>query len=444
MTKILKNPIWLLVLITVSFFIYNGWNLPDYDDAAITYRYAENIASGHGFVYNLGERVLGTTTPLFTLLLALGIKLGIRVHFLSASISLLSLAAAVFLLYRKSKLPRQYFIFFLLNAQIMIGATCGMECGLYFSAILITIILWQGKHCFWAGLAGGLTLLIRPDGILVMAALLSASFWADGKQVTWKPFSLLLLGFSIVAVPWLVFSWRYFGGILPMSFYAKVQGGLNPGILWSLVYKSLYLVPFFILGFYSVVKKAKQDCYEIRFYLAVWFVLYALAFILMNLTERMVWYVFPLEMTYVLFSLDGVQMTVQAMGRRKVRTAWLLVPLIAVALMFYGYGLYSYHRWLSGKEQAKVEAGVWLSQNTPPNAVVACRSSLGQAGYYSRRRMVDNAGLINPKYDFETLIRTYRPDYVKSQVVLDYPGYCLVYCRPIKGFDNFMMIYKRI
>jgi hypothetical protein len=347
-------------------------------------------------------------------------------------------------LYRKSKLPWQYFIFFLLNAQIMIGATCGMECGLYFSAILITIILWQGQHCFWAGLAGGLTMLIRPDGILVMAVLVLASFVIGKKQLFWKPLLMLGLGFSIAAVPWLVFSWRYFGGILPMSFYAKVQGGLNPGILWSLVYKSLYLVPFFILGFYSVVKKAKQGCCEIRFYLAVWFVLYALAFILMNLKERMVWYVFPLEMTYVLFSLDGVQMAVQAMGRRKIGTAWLLVPLIAVALMFYGYGRYSYHRWLSGKEQAKVEAGVWLSQNTPLNAVVACRSSLGQAGYYSRRRMVDNAGLINPRYDFDTLIRTYRPDYVKSQEVLDYPGYSLVYCRAIKGFGNFMMIYKRI
>ena len=41
------------------------------EDALITLRYAENIAAGHGWVYNPGERVLGTTTPLFTILLAL-------------------------------------------------------------------------------------------------------------------------------------------------------------------------------------------------------------------------------------------------------------------------------------------------------------------------------------------------------------------------------------
>ncbi|HEC35405.1 MAG TPA: hypothetical protein ENI39_02600, partial [Anaerolineae bacterium] len=40
------------------------------DDAYITFRYARNLVEGRGFVYNLGERVLGTTTPLYTLLLS--------------------------------------------------------------------------------------------------------------------------------------------------------------------------------------------------------------------------------------------------------------------------------------------------------------------------------------------------------------------------------------
>lgn len=41
------------------------------DDQFIIFRYVNNIISGHGFVYNIGERVLGSTTPLYTLLLAL-------------------------------------------------------------------------------------------------------------------------------------------------------------------------------------------------------------------------------------------------------------------------------------------------------------------------------------------------------------------------------------
>jgi hypothetical protein len=41
------------------------------DDAYITFRYARNLAEGIGLVYNPCEHVLGTTTPLFSLVLAL-------------------------------------------------------------------------------------------------------------------------------------------------------------------------------------------------------------------------------------------------------------------------------------------------------------------------------------------------------------------------------------
>ena len=39
------------------------------DDSYITFRYARNILAGEGFVYNPGEAVLGTTTPLYTLIM---------------------------------------------------------------------------------------------------------------------------------------------------------------------------------------------------------------------------------------------------------------------------------------------------------------------------------------------------------------------------------------
>src|SRR4030067_291523 len=39
------------------------------DDSYITFRYARNLLAGEGFVFNPGEHVLGTTTPLYTMLL---------------------------------------------------------------------------------------------------------------------------------------------------------------------------------------------------------------------------------------------------------------------------------------------------------------------------------------------------------------------------------------
>jgi 4-amino-4-deoxy-L-arabinose transferase-like glycosyltransferase len=41
------------------------------DDAYITFRYAQNIIDGQGMVYNPGERVLGTTTPIYTFLMTI-------------------------------------------------------------------------------------------------------------------------------------------------------------------------------------------------------------------------------------------------------------------------------------------------------------------------------------------------------------------------------------
>ncbi len=42
-----------------------------FDDAYITFRYARNLADGAGFVYNPGQPVMGTSTPLYTLWLAM-------------------------------------------------------------------------------------------------------------------------------------------------------------------------------------------------------------------------------------------------------------------------------------------------------------------------------------------------------------------------------------
>lgn len=50
------------------------WNMQQ-DDSYIYYTYASNLASGHGYVFNAGERVNATTSPLYTILLALTYKL---------------------------------------------------------------------------------------------------------------------------------------------------------------------------------------------------------------------------------------------------------------------------------------------------------------------------------------------------------------------------------
>ena len=70
MTTIQRNGIaffGLAVLARLLFQFATGFVA---DDAFITFRYAQNLADGLGFVYNEGEQVLGTSTPMFTFVLA--------------------------------------------------------------------------------------------------------------------------------------------------------------------------------------------------------------------------------------------------------------------------------------------------------------------------------------------------------------------------------------
>src|SRR5687768_7432065 len=60
-----------LVAVASTLLIFNyGWIS---DDAYITARYADNLAHGHGPVFNVGERVQGFTHPLWFLLFSGGL-----------------------------------------------------------------------------------------------------------------------------------------------------------------------------------------------------------------------------------------------------------------------------------------------------------------------------------------------------------------------------------
>src|SRR5215831_10599096 len=76
-----RGPRWIPVAAFVgaaalgaAFFLHVGFVN---DDALITVRYAENLARGNGLVYDAGEKVLGTTTPLWALVLAGASKIGV-------------------------------------------------------------------------------------------------------------------------------------------------------------------------------------------------------------------------------------------------------------------------------------------------------------------------------------------------------------------------------
>jgi len=68
------------------------------DDAFISFRYARNLVEGHGLVFNLGERVEGYTNLLWTLWIAVGLRLGVGAEPWSGVFGLLSYGGSLALL----------------------------------------------------------------------------------------------------------------------------------------------------------------------------------------------------------------------------------------------------------------------------------------------------------------------------------------------------------
>ena len=69
--------IFIALIVVVVYFAYGGSGvlLNQYDDSYITYRYAYNLADGHGIVFNIGEHIDATSSFLYTVILATTYKI---------------------------------------------------------------------------------------------------------------------------------------------------------------------------------------------------------------------------------------------------------------------------------------------------------------------------------------------------------------------------------
>ena len=175
------------IALRVALFAATGFQA---DDAFITYRYAENLARGFGFVYNPGERVYGTTTPLLTLLLAAGARVGAPPPLAALGINLVATAA---MLYAAARLlaPRAAPPVVALALGLLVLApshalwsVSGMETALF--AALLVFGLWAYVDRRWSllGLAGGGLFLARFDGFIFVLAVAAAELWLAWRGPT--------------------------------------------------------------------------------------------------------------------------------------------------------------------------------------------------------------------------------------------------------------------
>jgi len=229
-----------IFVVALSFAAYTGHTWEDY---YITYRVSKNLATGHGLVYTIGEKVHAFTSPLNVLLpAALIIITGNTsdelVLWLFRIFSCLLLGIAAVLLFdiaRKnffSLVPTAVLIgMFGMDAKIIGFSINGQEIAfmMLFLALTLNALTVRSRWMVlklglaWAGL-----MWTRPDGFIYIAVIaLGFLLFNAGQPVAKSRLDLLKTFFyagaitTVLYLPWFLWAWHYYGSPIPHTIIAK-------------------------------------------------------------------------------------------------------------------------------------------------------------------------------------------------------------------------------
>lgn len=448
------QPTWmsyllkLVYLILVTTLIYRAFIDWAYDDPFITYRYAQNVAQGNGMVYNMGERVLSTTTPLFTLLLAGIYPIWPDLPHLANLFGAFSLAMCGLIVWYLAKAIRFPVLgwvgLLLIPAFPLLVSTLGSETPIYLALCLGAITAYGYRRLNLAAVLSALAVLTRPDGILVAAILAVVGYLEWRKTSQPFPWSPLLL-FAGITLPWFVFSWLYFGSPLPVTLAAKQHQGamaisqrFAPGL--PTIFRPytrhwyFWIEAFFaVIGFGWMVKKfitgrsnlaGFWQTWKSVLLLFAWTLTYFLAYALMGVS-RYFWYYAPLVPGFLAMVGLGLTALLFFIKHNRVPglSSYLVLSLVLILMVAQVFHLGMVRPTAVPRTAAYRAVGEWLARNTPSSSAIGLLE-VGVIGYHAQRPVVDFAGLIQPAvasrlnqqatYEDSAFwaVKTYRPAYV--------------------------------
>jgi len=243
-----RTSLFSLALLAAAVLIYAGntyhYHIDRWDDAYITFRFAQHLADGQGLIWNLGgEAVEGFTSLLHVLLLAFGMEIGVDPYVWSLVLSTASVIGTVALML--TIVRRQFgkiyplavvpIAMYLIEWPTAMHTTSGLETQIFvviLCAICFFALSFIESHSWSAVLGMSATVflacLCRPEAVIysfaTYLALAVYSIFVERSGANKELILKLSVSAGLITVAALIYAaWKfnYFGYLLPNPFYVK-------------------------------------------------------------------------------------------------------------------------------------------------------------------------------------------------------------------------------
>ncbi len=435
-----RLDLFLLLWIPHALLVYRFWFLAD--DAFISFRFAKNLALGHGLRYNLGAHlpVEGYSNFLWVILCAIFefFRLDITLWplLLSAACASILLWLVFDLLHRRLQvcLPATCLATLSLACfpAFALWSTSGLETMPFALLIFITferlILRREAPAGVTAGIAGLLLALMRVEGLAWVAVILILAIIS--RRLAGQPARRSLVSFGlIVAVGYaLYFAWRYSYYQVPWSntTYAKAVldvPRLMRGVDYVVSFVLTFVTPVLIVPGSLLALRRQRRPIGVPIAAMAW-AFPAYAIVVTGDFMAMGRFLVPgLAFNTILFAwmLNDLWEKGRATRRVSVLVAgaliaiallpgwnWQLVPRAVLAKFHFRFArgpvLTEYERWQEHVNNTKRWAArgkalkSYVAQRRPPDehsSFVA--GAIGVTGYYSDLYIFDKHGLVTPE-----------------------------------------------
>ena len=409
----------MVILIAVIYLLASGFTYSigfPLDDSWIHQTYARNLALRGEWAFRPSLPSAGSTSPLWSALLALGFLVGLSPYIWTYFLGLLSLfALAVLCEWAVRKLVISYTprfpwvgIFIALEWHFVWAGMSGMETllhGLIVTTVLVMLMTNTPRY-LTLGLLTGLSIWVRPDGLtLVGPVLMMILFNEHNAKSRITSLTKYMIGFGSLFFFYLLFNLAIGGAPMPNTFYAKqaeyagwqaipVLNRLGQMFLQLLVGPSLILFPGVIGWLVKSIRQKMWGSLAALLWCAGYFGIYILRLPLYQHGR----YIMPAMPIFFLFGL--LAFAEFDKGRMFARYQWVAQTVwrAGIAMLVVGFiflGARSYANDVAVIESEMVVTAKWVAENLPGDVLIAAHD-IGALGYFDHHELIDLAGLISP------------------------------------------------